>query len=107
MTNLSKALEIVKVSSDRKSAIEAIVKELGVTKSNAHVYVTKANKLLGSTEKNSEKNTEKTDVKTQDLTEKATKSVKKSAKTSKNLESVDTMIANLKANGGNTVFGVI
>ena len=104
MTKLAKAKEIVLANPDKAIALACIMEQLGVTRSNAFVYYTKCTK---GTEKNSEKNTEKTDVKTQDLTEKATKSVKKSAKTSKNLESVDTMIANLKANGGNTVFGVI
>ena len=104
MTKLARAKEIVLANPDKAIALACIMEQLGVTRSNAFVYYTKCTK---GTEKNSGKNTEKTDVNSTDLKEKATKSVKKSAKTSKNLESVDTMIANLKANGGNTVFGVI
>jgi hypothetical protein len=50
VTNLSKATEIVRAQIDSRTPkseiLEMIVKELGVTRSNAFVYFTKATKAL-------------------------------------------------------------
>jgi hypothetical protein len=48
VTNLSRATEIVKASATKAEALDKIVAELSVTRSNAFVYFTKATKLLGS-----------------------------------------------------------
>ena len=47
VTNLSRATDIVKESADKATAIAKIVEVLGVTRSNAFVYYTKASKALG------------------------------------------------------------
>lgn len=54
VTNLSRATAIVKASATKAEALDKIVAELSVTRSNAFVYFTKASKALGtapSTEK--------------------------------------------------------
>lgn len=48
VTNLSRATEIVKASASKAEALEKIVTVLGVTRSNAFVYFTKATKALGT-----------------------------------------------------------
>ena len=48
MSKLNIAIEIVKANSDKKTAIEAIMEELSVTKANAFVYWTKAAKATGT-----------------------------------------------------------
>lgn len=48
VTNLSKATEIVKASASKAEALEKIVAELAVSRSNAFVYFTKASKALGT-----------------------------------------------------------
>ena len=47
-TNLSKAVEIVKVTPNKAQAMQLIIDTLGVKKANAYVYHTKATKLLKS-----------------------------------------------------------
>jgi len=51
VTNLSKAIEIVKTNVDARipkaQILELLVTELGVTRSNAFVYFTKASKASG------------------------------------------------------------
>ncbi len=46
VTNLSRATVIVKASASKAEALEKIVAELGVSRSNAFVYFTKASKAL-------------------------------------------------------------
>lgn len=46
VTNLSRATEIVKASASKAEALEKIVAELNVSRSNAFVYFTKASKAL-------------------------------------------------------------
>ena len=46
VTNLSRATEIVKASASKAEALEKIVAELSVSRSNAFVYYTKAHKAL-------------------------------------------------------------
>jgi hypothetical protein len=44
VTNLSKAIEIVKASASKAEALEKMVADLGVSRSNAFVYYTKPTK---------------------------------------------------------------
>ena len=46
MSKLEIAIELVKSNQDKKRALEAIVEELGVTRANAFVYWSKAQKVL-------------------------------------------------------------
>lgn len=48
VTNLSRATEIVKASASKAEALEKIMAELSVSRSNAFVYFTKASKALGA-----------------------------------------------------------
>lgn len=48
MSKLQTAIEIVKANSDKKAALELIQSTLGVTRTNASVYLFKANKALAS-----------------------------------------------------------
>lgn len=48
VTNLSRATEIVKAAASKAEALEKIVSVLGVSRSNAFVYFTKASKALGA-----------------------------------------------------------
>lgn len=97
VTKLSQATDIVRANPDKAIAMACIMETLGVTKSNAFVYYTKAQKALGT----GEAKTVKSEVK-------ATKTVKAPAKnTSKVTEisqekykekvgEIDKVIASLK-----------
>lgn len=95
VTNLSKATEIVKASASKAEALEKIVAELSVSRSNAFVYFTKASKILGSapaTEK-APKAEKVAKAKVNPVTETSPEKVK--AKVAE----IDKVIAGLKANG--------
>ena len=47
VTKLSQAIELVKANPEKAVALAAIMEILSVTKSNAFVYFTKAQKLIG------------------------------------------------------------
>lgn len=85
VTKLSQAIEIVKAAADKKQALADIQNALGVSKSNAFVYYTKATK--GVVTKPSVKEAV-------GVVEKA-----KSAKSSKKLSDIDRFIASVKAEG--------
>lgn len=93
VTNLTKATEIVKTQVDKripkKEIIEMLVVELGVSRSNAFVYFTKASKALGFSIK-------------QDRTAIVRKSKVTEitpAKAAAKVAEVDAVIAKLKASG--------
>lgn len=48
MSKLNQAIEIVKVTPDKKAALTAIQEALGVTRANASVYMFKAIKAIGA-----------------------------------------------------------
>lgn len=92
MTKLSTAVEIVKLSADKQEAMAKIMEELGVTKSNAFVYWTKATKALGSAPVVKTEKVEKA-RKTNPVT--GTTPEKARAK----IAEIDNVIAGLKASG--------
>jgi len=83
VTKLSRAVEVVKKVKDKKQCLADIQSQLGVTKSNAFVYYTKAQKILGG----------------EKPTAKVTEAVKKQAKAKVAMAGVDKVIADLKAAG--------
>lgn len=96
VTNLSKATEIVKASATKAEALEKIVAELAVSRSNAFVYFTKASKALGTAPATAKA----------PKAEKAAKAVKANKvtelspeKAAKKVAEIDAVIAGLKANG--------
>lgn len=48
MSKLDTAVEIAKANPDKKTALQAIQEDLGVTRANASVYLHKAYKLIGT-----------------------------------------------------------
>lgn len=100
VTNLSRATDIVRANPDKAVAIACIVETLGVTRSNAFVYYTKASKALG---------TPKTDKVAEAVVDKAAKTARaKKAnpvtetspeKARAKVAEIDKVIAGLKANG--------
>lgn len=100
VTNLSRAIDIVRANSDKAIAIASIMETLGVTKSNAFVYYTKATKALG---------TVKTDKVAEGVVDKAVKTARaKKAnpvtetspeKARAKVAEIDAVIASLKASG--------
>lgn len=95
MTKLEIAIELVKSNADKKAALEAIVEELGVTRANAFVYWSKAQKsLVGDAYPNLKApKAEKTSRKTNPVT--GTTPAKAKAK----IKEIDAVIAGLKASG--------
>jgi len=95
VTNLSRATEIVKASATKAEALDKIVAELSVSRSNAFVYFTKASKILGSAPANPKapKAEKVAKVKVNPVTE--TSPEKARAKVAE----IDKVIAGLKANG--------
>lgn len=91
-SKLFQATEIVKVSESKAEALDAIVKQLGVTRSNAFVYYTKATKGVAKPAK-AEK-AEKTESKT---SVSMTSASKKAAK----LAEIDAFLASNKSAVGN------
>lgn len=108
VTKLSQATDIVRANPEKAIALVAIMEALGVTKSNAFVYYTKAQRALGS----DGANTVKSDVK-------STKTVKAPAKnTSKVTEisqekykdkvgEIDKVIASLKGKAATPFSGLM
>ena len=95
VTKLSQATEIVKAAKSKQEALADIQNALGVSKSNAFVYFTKASKILGSapaTEK-APKAEKVAKAKVNPVTETSPEKVK--AKVAE----IDKVIAGLKANG--------
>jgi hypothetical protein len=98
VTNLSRATDIVRANPDRAVAIATIVETLGVTRSNAYVYFTKAVKALGVEPVKGEKVAK---------TAKASKPARKinpitettPAQAAKKVAEIDAVIAGLKASG--------
>ena len=92
VTNLSKATEIVRINTEKGivkgEILEAIVRELNVSRSNAFVYFTKASKILGGVE---------TPKASKDAVAKVTKAV--SANRSKKVAEIDAVIEGLKKSG--------
>ena len=95
VTNLSKATEIVKASASKAEALEKIVATLGVTRSNAFVYFTKATKALGTAPATAKapKAEKVAKAKTSKVTEISPE------KAAKKVAEIDAVIAGLKANG--------
>lgn len=98
MTKLETAIELVKSNADKKTALEAIVEELGVTRANAFVYWSKAQKVIvGDAYPNLKAvkapKAEKTSRKTNPVT--GTTPAKAKAK----IKEIDAVIAGLKASG--------
>lgn len=96
VTNLSRATDIVKASASKADALDQIVAQLGVSRSNAFVYFTKASKALGagSAPKGAGKASVKVSkAKVNPITE--TSSEKAKAK----IAAIDKVIAGLKASG--------
>ena len=86
VTKLSQAIEIVKAAADKKQALADIQNALGVSKSNAFVYYTKATKGVAKP-----------------VVEKAAKAVveKTDAKREKKLSDIDRFILSVKAQAEN------
>lgn len=97
VTNLSRATEIVKASASKAEALEKIVAELNVTRSNAFVYFTKATKALGSAGTEAAPKAEKTEKPAKVKTSKVTELSPEKAKAK--VAEIDKVIAGLKANG--------
>lgn len=98
MTKLEIAIELVKSNADKKAALEAIVEELDVTRANAFVYWSKAQKVLvGDAYPNLKapkaEKVEKATRKTNPVT--GTTPAKAKAK----IKEIDAVIAGLKASG--------
>ena len=88
VTNLSKAIEIVKASASKPEALAKIVETLGVSRSNAFVYYTKATKGVTKPAKAEKAETVKESVQ-------GTSPAKKAAKVAE----IDKVIAGLKQSG--------
>ena len=90
-TKLSQATDIVRSAKTKQQALAGIQSALGVSKSNAFVYFTKASKALGTAPANAPK-TEKIS-KVNKVTETSP------AKAAVKVAEVDAVIAKLKASG--------
>lgn len=103
VTNLSRAVEIVRNAVEnnvqKKSVLETLVSELGVTRSNAFVYYTKAAKALNVSA--GEKAPKEVKVKKNPVTELSGEKAKKK------LSEIDSFIAKVKASGQATPFGAL
>lgn len=97
ITNLSKATEIVRHSVEKripkKEVIETLVRDLGVSRSNAFVYFTKASKALGISIKQDRSTVVRTSKAKNPVTETS------AAKAAVKVAEVDAVIAKLKASG--------
>lgn len=94
VTNLSRATEIVKATGSKAEALEKIMAELSVTRSNAFVYFTKATKALGQpVGEKPAKAAKVTKVKVNPVTETSPEKV------AKKVAEIDKVIAGLKASG--------
>ena len=99
VTNLQRATEIVKEAitsgTQKKAVLETLVTELGITRSNAFVYYTKATKALGSAGTPPQEKVAKVvkAVKVNPITELSGEKAKKK------LSEIDSFIAKVKASG--------
>ena len=97
VTNLSKATEIVRHSVEKripkKEVIETLVRDLGVSRSNAFVYFTKASKALGISIKQDRSTIVRSSRAKNPVTETSP------AKAAVKVAEVDAVIAKLKASG--------
>lgn len=93
VTKLSQATEIVKAAKTKQQALADIQNALGVSKSNAFVYFTKASKILGQAPASVKTDKAEKSVKVNKVTETSP------AKVSKKVAEIDAVIANLKASG--------
>lgn len=93
VTKLSQATEIVKASASKADALAKIMEALGVTKSNAFVYYTKATKATGTELPKGEKPAKAKAAKANAVT--GTSPAKAKAKVAE----IDAVIAGLKASG--------
>lgn len=91
VTNLSRAIEIVKASASKAEALDKLVTELGVKRPNAFVYFTKATKALGT--EGARKAEKAPKAKVNPVTETS------AAKVAKKVADIDKVIAGLKASG--------
>lgn len=102
MSKLSIATDIVKNSASKQEAMTKIMETLGVTKSNAYVYFTKATKALGGDQApKAEKPVKEKAVKVQKTETKKTNPITGTtpAKAKAKLAEIDAVIAGLKASG--------
>lgn len=97
VTNLSKATEIVKSSATKAEALEKIVAELAVSRSNAFVYYTKASKALNMPKAEKSPKAEKVEKTAKVRTSKVTEIT--AEKAAKKVAEIDKVIANLKKTG--------
>lgn len=88
VTNLSKAIEIVKASASKAEALEKMVTDLGVSRSNAFVYYTKATKGVAKPAKAAAVAKVKESIQGTSVAKKATK-----------IAEIDAVIANLRKTG--------
>ena len=88
VTNLSKAIEIVKATASKAAALEQMVTELGISRSNAFVYFTKATKGVAKPAKTEAVAKVKESIQGTSVAKKATK-----------VAEIDAVIANLKKSG--------
>lgn len=96
VTNLSRATEIVKASASKAEALEKIVADLGVSRSNAFVYFTKATKALGTEAAPKAEKAERAPAKARKVNP-VTETSPEKAKAK--IAEIDKVIAGLKASG--------
>lgn len=103
VTNLSRAIDIVRANPDKQVALAAIVETLGVKRPNAFVYFTKAVKALGTDAPAKASKVEKVVVERAAKTARARKvnpvTETSPAKAAAKLAEIDKVIAGLKASG--------
>lgn len=102
MSKLNVAIELVKSNQDKKAALDAIVQELGVTRANAFVYWSKAQKtLVGDAYPNLKAPKTEKVVKTKTVGTRKTNPVTGTtpAKAAAKIKEIDAVIAGLKASG--------
>lgn len=86
VTKLSKAVEIVKACDSKNAALDKMVEEFGISRSNAFVYFTKASKIIGGVDKPKGEKAETVS----------------SPRREKKLSDIDAFIASVKAAGTQT-----
>jgi superfamily II DNA helicase RecQ len=98
VTNLETAVSIVRTSTDKATALADIMNILGVSRSNAFVYHTKASKILFSADK-----VDEVMAKVSPQYKKVTESVQGTSSTKKaqKLKEIDAFLANATSAKGN------
>jgi len=103
VTNLSKAIEIVRTQIDastpKSEVLELLVKELSISRSNAFVYFTKATKSMGVSVDKSVKT-----VKPAKFQRKSSVTELSTAKASTKLNEIDQFLASVKRKGSASPF---